>query len=226
VRVAASWSGGKDSCLACYKALMQGHEVAYLVNFISSEYRRVSFHGIRARVIRRQAEATGIPLVQYSVPPDMDLYEKRFKQAVSSVKRRGVEGMVFGDIYIDEHREWVERVCRELEIVPILPLWGMEPGTVLSEMIETGFEAVVVSASAAIFGEEWLGRALDRHCLAELEEMCREGEWDVCGEQGEYHTLVVDGPLFHKRVQVARGARVQRDGRWFLDLTRCLLKTK
>ncbi|RLC96046.1 MAG: diphthine--ammonia ligase [Chloroflexi bacterium] len=226
MRVAASWSGGKDGCLSCYKALRQGHDVAYLVNFISSEYRRVSFHGVRARIIRRQAEAVGIPLVQYSIPPDMATYEKKFKQAVSSVKRKGVEGMVFGDIYINEHREWIERVCGELGIVPLLPLWGISPTVVLGEFIEAGFKALVVSASASIFDQHWLGRTLDQHCLAELQALDQQGRCDVCGEQGEYHTLVVDGPIFRRRVQLLAGARVERDGRWFLDFARCWLKPK
>ncbi|MEA2085924.1 MAG: hypothetical protein U9O84_02645, partial [Chloroflexota bacterium] len=108
MKVVVSWSGGKDSCFACHKALAQGYEVSYLINFISREFRRVSFHGTRARLISRQAQAIGIPLVQYTVPPDMSLYEQRFKKAVSALKRNGVEGMVFGDIYLQEHRDWIE----------------------------------------------------------------------------------------------------------------------
>ena len=163
MRVIASWSGGKDSCFACYKALAQGHQVTHLVNFISQEFRRVSFHGTRARLIFRQAEAIGIPLAQYAVPPDMSLYEQRFKRAVSALKRNGLEGMVFGDIYLEEHREWGERVCRELDIRPLWPLWGMPPERVLTDFIETGFEAIVISAKADIFGEEWLAKVKAPH---------------------------------------------------------------
>ena len=97
MKVIVSWSGGKDSCLACYRALEQSHEVAYLVNFISREFRRVSFHGTRAQLISRQAQAIGIPLAQYTVPSDLSVYEKRFKKAVSTLQRNGIEGMVFGD---------------------------------------------------------------------------------------------------------------------------------
>ncbi len=226
MQVVASWSGGKDSCLACHKAVMQGYEVSHLVNFISREFRRVSFHGVRARLIFRQAQAMGIPLVQYTVPPDMSLYEQRFKQAVSVLKRRGVEGMVFGDIYLQEHREWVERVCSELGITPILPLWGIAPEHVLSEFIEAGFEAVVASANAGIFSEEWLGRRVDHSFMADLRRLSQGREIDVCGEQGEYHTLVVDGPVFRKRMCIVYGIKVQRDGYWFLDMPRCRLKPK
>ena len=226
MKVVVSWSGGKDSCFACYKARAQGYEVSYLINFISREFRRVSFHGTRARLISRQAQAIGIPLMQYTVPPDMSLYEQRFKKAVSALKRNGVEGMVFGDIYLQEHRDWIERVCGELGITPLLPLWGMAPERVLGGFIEAGFEALIISAKADIFDEKWLGRRIDRSFLFDLKQLEQGKELDVCGEHGEYHTLVVDGPLFWKRLQVTYGDRVQRDGRWFLDIPGCRLKSK
>jgi len=226
VKVIASWSGGKDSCFACHKALAQGHEVSYLVNFISREFRRVSFHGTRAHLISRQAQAIGIPLVQYTVPPDMSSYEQTFKKAVSTLKHSGIEGMVFGDIYLEEHRDWIERVCGELGIIPLQPLWGMAPERVIGGFIEAGFESVVISAKADIFGETWLGRRIDSSFLFDLKKLEQQKELDVCGEQGEYHTLVVDGPLFQKRVQVTYGVRVQRNGYWFLDIPRCRLQLK
>ena len=226
MKVVASWSGGKDSCFACYKALTQGYEVSYLVNFISREFRRVSFHGTRAHLISRQAQAIGIPLIQHTIPPDMSLYEQTFKKAVSALRHNGVEGMVFGDIYLQEHRDWIERVCGELGITPVLPLWDMTPEHVLGEFIETGFEAVVISAKAYFFDEKWLGRRTDRDFLFDLKKLKQEKKLDVCGEQGEYHTVVVDGPLFQKRVQVTYGSRVQRNGYWFLDIPRCRLELK
>jgi uncharacterized protein (TIGR00290 family) len=226
VKVIASWSGGKDSCLACHKALAQGHEIAYLLNFISREFRRVSFHGTRAHLIARQAQAVGIPLVQYAVPPDMSSYEQTFKKAVSMLRRKGVEGMVFGDIYLEEHRAWIERVCGEIGITPLQPLWGIAPELVLGDFIEAGFEAMVISAKADIFDEAWLGRKIDCSSVADLKKLRQLKESDVCGEQGEYHTLVVDGPLFRKRVQVTYGIKVQRNGYWFLDIPRCRLQLK
>ena len=226
MKVIASWSGGKDSCFACYKALAEGAEVSYLVNFISREFRRVSFHGTKAHLISRQAQAIGIPLVQYTVLPDMSLYEQTFKKAVSALKRKGIEGMVFGDIYLQEHKDWIERVCGELGITPLLPLWGMASERVLSDFIEAGFEAVIISAKADIFDEKWLGQRIDHSSLFGLKKLEEEKGLDVCGEKGEYHTLVVDGPLFRKRIQVTYGDRVQRNGYWFLDIPRCRLELK
>lgn len=226
MKVIASWSGGKDSCFAYYKALAEGYEVSYLVNFISRELRRVSFHGTRAHLISKQAQAIGIPLVQYTVPPDMSLYEQTFKKAVSALKRKNIEGMVFGDIYLQEHKDWIERVCGELGITPLLPLWGMASERVLSDFIKAGFEAVIISAKSDIFDEKWLGQRINHTSLLGLKKLAEEKGLDVCGEQGEYHTLVVDGPLFRKRLQVTYGDRVQRNGYWFLDIPRCRLKLK
>lgn len=222
----SSWSGGKDSCFACYLALAQGYKVTHLVNFISREFRRVSFHGTRARLIQRQAESIGIPLAQYTVPPDMALYEQTFKKAVSALKRRGAEAMVFGDIYLQEHRDWVERVCAEVGLTPVLPLWDRDTEGIMKEFIGAGFEAVVISAKADIFGEEWLGRRIDHSFLTDVKHLAQTKDVDICGEKGEYHTVVLDGPLFGKRIQPTYGDRVRRDGYRFLDIPRSRVKTK
>jgi len=150
----ASWSGGKDSCFACYKAILNGYDVSYLVNFISKEYKRVSFHGTEAKLIQLQAEAIGIPLLQKETT--WNEYEQEFKDAVRSLIPDGVEGMVFGDIYLQEHKDWVERVCGELGIEAIEPLWGQEPEKILLEFIDAGFEAMIVSAKADLFDEAWI----------------------------------------------------------------------
>ena len=125
LNVISSWSAGKDSCLACYKAIEQGYNVKYLLNFISKEHKRCCFHGIENKLVRAQSNAIEIPIVQKEVSPDMEEYEKEFKEAVFDLKNKDIEGMVFGDVYLDEHREWVERVCNDLKIQPIQPLWNI-----------------------------------------------------------------------------------------------------
>jgi diphthine-ammonia ligase len=221
-----SWSGGKDSCFACYLALAQGYEVTHLVNLIYREFRRVCFQGTEAHLISQQAEAIGTPLVQRTVPSDVALYEEAFKKVASAQRRRGSDSMVFGDIYTDEHRDWIERVCAEVGLTPVLPLWGGDPERILEEFIEAGFVAVVISAKADILGQEWLGREVDHQFLADLKRLAPSGEIDVCGERGEYHTLVLDGPLFSKRMEVSLGARTQRNGYWFLDIPTCTLRSR
>jgi diphthine-ammonia ligase len=211
--VIVSWSGGKDSCLACYEALRAGHNVRYLLNTVSAEYRRVRFHGTRDSLIRRQAEAIGIPLVQK--PTTADGYEREFKEAVRSVFADAIEAAVFGDLHLDENREWAEGVCRELGLEAIEPLWGRTCEELLAEFIARGFEAIVVCTQGDLLGEDWVGRTID---IAFLEEITMLRRVDPCGENGEYHTLVIDGPLFRTRLDISESQKVLRDGYWFLDI--------
>ncbi len=163
MKIISSWSGGKDSCLACYKAIQQGHQVSCLLNFISKETKRGCFHGIDSKLMEIQSKAIGIPIFQKEVSPDMKKYEEEFKSAVSELKEKEkIEGMVFGDIYLLEHTSWVERVCGEIGIVPIEPLWNLNPKDIAADFINLGFKAVVVSAKADLFGENFVGRQFDR----------------------------------------------------------------
>ena len=207
----SSWSGGKDSCLACYKAICEGYNVSHLLNFISEEYKRVSFHGTEAKLIQLQAEAIGIPLLQKETT--WNGYEQEFKDAVKSLIPDGVTGMVFGDIYLQEHKDWVERVCGELGIEAIEPLWGQDPERILLEFIDAGFEATVVSAKSELFDDKWIGRKVDRELLSHL----KDNNIDLCGENGEYHTFVAGGPMFNKKINITKSQPITRDGYWFLD---------
>lgn len=216
--VACSWSGGKDSALACYKAIQKGYQVTHLLNFISKEYQRCCFHGIQKELLETQANLIGIPLFQKAVSPDMKLYEEEFKAAVKDLKKEGIGGMVFGDIYLIDHQNWVERVCRELEITAIEPLWEMPAEKVLEAFIQSGFKAVVVSAKAELFDKDFVGREVDYTLLKELKErkIC------PCGENGEFHTFVTDGPIFRKgRIEITQSRPALKKGfwpHWFLDI--------
>ena len=216
----ASWSGGKDSCFACCEAMRQGYQVTHLVNFISREYRRVSFHGTEARLIQLQSEAVGIPLCQKETT--WDGYEQEFKEAVRALIPGGVTGMVFGDVYLQEHKDWVERVCGELGIEALEPLWGRSTEEVLTGFVNDGFEAIIVSAQAESIDREWIGRRVDQGFVDYL-----KGKGiDLCGENGEYHTLVVDGPIFRRRIEITEGRTINRDGYWLLDTRRYRLVDK
>ena len=206
-----SWSGGKDSCFACYRAMCGGYDISYLVNFISKEYKRVSFHGTEDKLIQLQAEALGLPLLQKETTGNG--YEQEFKEAVRGLIPNGVKGMIFGDIYLQEHKDWVERVCGELGIEAVEPLWGEEPERILLDFIDAGFEAIIVSAKADLFGKEWIGEKIDRDFFKYL----KENSIDICGENGEYHTLVVDGPMFKKKIKITEKKSITREGYWFLD---------
>ena len=207
----SSWSGGKDSCFACYRAMCGGYDISYLVNFISKEYKRVSFHGTEDKLIQLQAEALGLPLLQKETTGNG--YEQEFKEAVRSLIPNGIKSMIFGDIYLQEHKDWVERVCGELGIEAVEPLWGEEPERILLEFIDAGFEAIIVSAKADLFGKEWIGQKVDRDFFKYL----KENSINICGENGEYHTLVVDGPMFKKKIRITEKKSITREGYWFLD---------
>jgi len=216
-KVISSWSGGKDSCLACYEAMERGYQVEYLLNFISKEYRRCCFHGIEAELLNLQARLIGVPLVQKEVSPDMEEYEKEFKEAVSGLKNSGIEGMVFGDVYLEEHKAWVGRVCENLKIQPIEPLWGRPPNEIVEKFFNVGFKAIVVSCKAELLEEEFIGRYIDKNLLRELHKrgIC------PCGENGEFHTFVVDGPIFKKGIEIMKTQTILKEGfwkYWFLDI--------
>lgn len=225
MQVISSWSGGKDSCLALYKAPLEGHKVKYLLNFISKEYKRCCFHGVEARLIDLQAKALGIPLIQREVSRGMEEYEKEFKSAVLELKNNGVEGMVFGDVYLDEHKTWVERVCGELGIKPIEPLWNTPAEKVVEEFVNYGFKAIVVSAKAELFDKDFVGRLVNKNFIKELikKKIC------PCGENGEFHTFVTDGPIFKKRIEIIKSQPILRKGfwkAWFLDIQKWKIKEK
>lgn len=213
----ASWSGGKDSCLALHRAIGAGVRVTHLLNFVSEETGRCCFHGVPAGLIALQAERMGLPLVQTPMPEDMRAYESAFRKTVGSFT--GIRGVVFGDVYLDEHKTWVERVCGDMGLEAIEPLWGKRPADLMAEFIAAGFCALVVSARADLFGGDAIGRVVDREWVGHL----RERGICVCGENGEFHTVVVDGPLFQTGIRIEEAKVVLKDGfwkHWSLDIRR------
>ncbi|MDI6886169.1 MAG: diphthine--ammonia ligase [archaeon] len=212
MKVFSSWSGGKESCLACYKALSNGFDVSYLLNFISEDGTRSRAHGISSDLIALQARAIGIPIIQ--VKSSWEGYEAKFKEAVEELKKGGVKGGVFGDIDLQEHKEWVVRVCSEVDVESIEPLWGKDPLEILKEFVNAGFKAMVIKVKADFFDEEWLGRELDEQFIKDLPE-----EIHPCGEHGEYHTFVVDGPIFQRRIEIIKSDKKFKDGTWLLDIS-------
>ena len=217
MKVVASWSGGKESCLACHKAISDGYEVSHLINMISEDGRSRS-HGLDAALIAAQSQAIDIPVIQRRTT--WDTYEQEFKTAIYELKRAGVGGAVFGDICVQEHKDWVDRVCKELDIKQIMPLWGRDTKDIFTEFIDAGFKAIVVRARADLLGEEWLGREIDRRFMNDLLKL---GKVDLCGELGEYHTFVTDGPLFKRRVRILQSDKVMKDGYWSLDISKWVI---
>lgn len=223
-KVFASWSGGKDSCLACYRALNSGLEVSCLINMVTEDGTRSRSHGVSAEVLRVQAKAIGIPLLQKKTT--RETYEAEYKNAIRSIKKEGISGGVFGDIDFNAHREWIEKLCKDTEITLYLPLWEEIQDKLIWEFINAGFVSIVVAAKSDFFGQDILGRVVDIDFITYLEGMRKTKEITLCGEAGEYHTLVIDGPLFREKLRIEEAEKVLRDGRWFLDIKRCSLLSK
>ncbi|MEM2319828.1 MAG: diphthine--ammonia ligase [Candidatus Bathyarchaeia archaeon] len=227
LRAVASWSGGKDSCLACYKAILSGFRVACLLNIISRE-NRVMSHGLDSNLIVAQSEAIGIPIIQRETT--WETYEEVFKDTLKELKERmHIEYAVFGDIHIQEHLDWISRVCMEVGVVPVEPLWHIDCEAILTELIDAGFEAVLVNVRADIFGNEWLGRKIDRNLIEDFKKLLESCSFDLCGEFGEYHTLVVDGPIFAKRLKILESEKTLKEGYWkywLLNISKYALEDK
>ena len=217
-KVVVSWTGGKDSCFACYTAILAGFEVSHLVNF--RDARRSRSHAINLNLLYAQSRALGIPLVHL----DFGSYEEEFKTAIRTLNAggAGIAGAVFG--HIETHKSLVDRICSELGIALLLPLWQRDSWQLMSEFIDAGFEAIVVSARADLFGEEWLGRRTDRDFLRDLRKL--NPTIDPCGEYGEFHTFVLDGPLFNDRIRILERGKRLKNGYWFLDILDYALERK
>lgn len=215
-----SWSGGKDSCQAAYMAMQQGYVISYLANMVSKQYNRVGFHGVKDTVIADQAKAIGIPLWQGKTTGFA--YEK---ELVGHVKKKAdsLDALVFGDIFLEDCLSMAKRVSSGVGLSLVEPLWGKGSKKVLEDFIRAGFQAVIVSTQAKLLGKEWVGRYIDRSFLKDIME---NPMIDPCGENGEYHSLVIDGPIFKKRIDITKSEKVFRDGYWFLDIQEYQLSNK
>jgi diphthine-ammonia ligase len=208
-----SWSGGKDSSLAFHEATRSGIEITHLLNMATEngEYSRT--HGLTSELLASQSEALNVRLVQRNA--SWDTYENEFKKAVAGIKEGNAIRGVFGDIDMIEHRNWVERVCSESGVEPILPLWLREREELLTAFIDTGFKAIVVATDKQYLGEEWLGREINRAFMHDLKAL---NQVDLCGEKGEYHTFVYDGPIFKRPVEFSIIRKTLMHSYWFLEI--------
>lgn len=210
----SSWSGGKDCMLALYRIQKSGaHQVKMLLNMCDANSDISRSHGIRQDLVVRQAEAVGIELLQPKT--DRAGYEQNFKAAILKLKEEGITGGVFGDIYLWEHRHWIERVCADCGVEGLFPLWDNPVQELASEIISSGFKTITVSVNAKQLTEDFLGRVYDSTFVEELAKI--EGV-DVCAELGEFHTFVYNGPNFRHPVSFQKGAVSFRDNHWFLEI--------
>jgi len=223
MKVVASWSGGKDSCFAYYLAVRQGYEVVNLLTMMMSETKS-NFHMIPAGILDAQSGAIGIPLIKQKATSQT--YENDFKEALHRFKAEGVEGLVTGDIYeVAGHEEgWLNRVCREVGLRPVKPLWMRDTKQIYLDYLKTGFKATVVRTNLEKLGIEWLGRQLDKEFY---DDILKLGNVDACGEGGEYHTVITDGPTFKKKIEILETEKLKLEGGFgYLEIKRFEVKPK
>lgn len=201
-----SFSGGKDSHLSLWKAKSVGFEVVALLSMVREDGTRSSSHRIPVDILRRQSEALGIPITL--CPTSWEKYEENFSLCLETFREQGITFGVFGDVDLEEHRVWVERVCARCGIVPFLPLWGKDHKEVALEVVQAGFEAYIVVVKDGVLPVTFLGRRFDEALLGELAEL----GVDPCGEEGEFHTLVVSGPPYRFPVSYTFG-KIGFDGK-------------
>lgn len=199
---------------ALYKFLSDAeNQVECLVNFCEAGNLKSRSHGLDAVLIKAQAEAMNIPLLQE--PLSGGSYESHFKMVVAQLKQQGVTAGVFGDIYLNEHRDWIERVCQESGIEAIFPLWGLSTQSLLHDFIEDGFKTLIVSVKDDERFRPLLGKIFDHSLFRYLAEM--KGV-DPCGENGEFHSFVVDGPLFDHPVKYLTEDTYHSGNHYFLTI--------
>ena len=202
--------------MALWKAKQQGINIVHMVNFINTDTVRTMSHGLQDESIVMQAQALGLPLLQQKVT--WDTYEAGFKESMNYLKHRGITGLVTGDIYLLDHRDWIEGVCGESGMQASRPLWNMDPLQLIAEFVQNDFKAVVVNVKADILNKEWVGRQIDNKFIDDLQQVALEKQIDMCGETGEFHTFVYDGPVFNRSIHMGTTSMVRRGDRWFLQI--------
>jgi uncharacterized protein (TIGR00290 family) len=213
-----AWSSGKDSAFALDMARRSGEvELVGLLTTVTETYGRVSMHGVREAILDRQAEALGLPCRKVRIPAgcvNAD-YERAMGEAVEAARSEGVTHIVFGDLFLEDVRAYRERMLSGSGISPLFPLWGRDTAALAAEMLRSGLEATVVCVDPRRLPHSFAGRAFDAAFLAEL-----PADVDPCGENGEFHTCVTNGPMFREPVQTRAGELhvVERDGFVFADL--------
>ncbi|WP_233252606.1 adenine nucleotide alpha hydrolase [Maritimibacter sp. 55A14] len=215
-RAALSWSSGKDCTLALMEVRRQGlAEVVTLLTTTNSQFDHVAMHGTRDRILRAQARAVGLPLLNVPLPwpCSNEAYEARMAGAVERLKAQGITHVIFGDLFLEDVRAWREARMAECGMQALFPLWGRDTGALSRQMVDDGIRAHLVTLDPARLPADLAGAAYDHAFLDALPEGV-----DPCGENGEFHTAVLDAPCFAAPIPARRGETESRDGFVYADL--------
>jgi uncharacterized protein (TIGR00290 family) len=218
--VALAWSGGKDSSLALAALRADPSvEVVSLLTTVTGDYDRISMHGVRRSILDAQVSALGLPLVEATIPAAAtnDLYEDAFAAALEILRRQhpDVSQLAFGDLFLTDVRAYRERLLERLGWSPVFPLWGKDTALLARQFVEQGYRAILSCVDTTQLAPDFAGREYDATLLDHLPVTV-----DPCGERGEFHTCVYDGPIFRGSLSLQAGERIRRDDRFeYCDLT-------
>ena len=226
------WSGGKDSAYCLHKVLEENQfDVRYLLTTMNNDFKGISMHGVREELLDMQAASTGIPLLKVRVTEGTNReYEEKMGIAFLKAKSEGIAYVIFGDIFLEDLREYRENQLAALGMEAVFPLWKIDTKIMLEDFINQGFKTILCCTNDKYLGEEWVGKSIDSSFLHALPLQV-----DPCGENGEYHSFCYDGPVFKQKIEITIGQKVWKEltksnctGRyWFCDImAKELLKTK
>jgi len=216
-RVLFTWSGGKDSAMSLYELQKDGrYEIVSLLTSVTEGYDRISMHGVRRVLLEQQAQSLGLPLEMLYITRNSsnEEYEAKMKDKLLQYKNHGVSSVVFGDIFLEDLRKYRESNLAQVGMKGIFPIWKRDTTELAHTFIDLDFKAVITCVDSNVLDGKFVGRYFDSQFLSEL-----PAKVDPCGEKGEFHSFVYDGPIFHERIRFRRGKIVLRDNRfYFRDL--------
>jgi len=216
-QVILSWSGGKDSALALYELQKSDHyEIVTLLTTVTKDYDRISMHGVRRSLLERQAAALTLPLeiLYISKNCSNDEYESNMREVLETYLKKGISSVVFGDLFLGDIRTYREENLAKMGMKGIFPLWKRNTTELANTFIELGFKAVITCIDSKVLDKHFVGRLYDLQFISELPATV-----DPCGENGEFHSFVYDGPIFQKKIVYTLGEVVLRENQfYFCDL--------
>ena len=216
-RIVLSWSGGKDSAMALYDLRKTGkYEIVSLLTTVAEGFERISHHGVRTELLERQAAAVGVKLHKLYLPGQRctnEEYEALMKRTMLEYKEVGISTVAFGDIFLQDLREYRESNLAKVGMEATFPIWHRDTSELVQSFIDLGFKARLTCIESQKLDQSFAGRALDADLIRDLPEGV-----DPCGENGEFHSFVYDGPIFDRPVGITVGEVVLRDVRYFADL--------
>jgi uncharacterized protein (TIGR00290 family) len=214
--VLLSWSGGKDSCLALREIQSMPYvRIEALLTTVTRDFDRISMHGVRRSLLEQQVASLGLPSHQIFISKGAtnDEYESQMGEAFSGYRKRGIDVVAFGDLFLEDIRAYRERLLARNHMTGLYPVWKRNTADLIREFIQAGFKTVIVCVDPTQLDPSFVGRVIDDQFLLDLPQQV-----DPCGENGEFHTFVFDGPLFREPIRFCRGDVVCRDSFWFCDL--------